>query len=158
MTPRSIGPKQGDLCSLGERLAGIYSRKQWNRQWRLFQLARQWPSIVGADYARLTTPAFFRQQTLWIYVQDSSWMHHLQFVKLDLLARINLAMDDQPVADIRWQLQPQESAPSASRPTIPPTVDVAEAQSFLRIAEGIANPECRTALQRLWRTFAAARE
>mgnify|MGYP001767612331 CR=1 FL=1 len=91
-------------------------------------------------------PAFFRQDTLWIYVQDSAWMHHLQFIKLDLLERINQALGNQPVSDLRWQLQPQ--LPSLPERQLPPAhaVDSERAQAFAQMTASIANQECREAL------------
>ena len=149
------GYQHKELAPLGDLLAGVFARQQWKNQWRLFLLVRAWPSIVGTEVGRLTAPAFFREQTLWIYVQDSAWMHHLQFIKLDLLARINHVLNDQPIADIRWQLQPhQPPTVERDRPQ-PRAIDDIQDQGFQRMTEGISNQQCREALQRLWRSFAA---
>jgi hypothetical protein len=158
MKETQTGYKKGDLAALGTVFSGVYATKQWAAQWRLFRLLQDWPAIVGAEVARLTTPAFFRRETLWIYVQDSAWMHHLQYVKPDLLARINRHLAEQPVTDIRWQLQPQLPPQPERRHPTPQTVDGEQEQSFCRMTETITNRECREALQRLWRTFAADAE
>jgi hypothetical protein len=156
MGPERTRQRQGDLSSLGDLLGGVYAHQQWKNQWRLFLLVRAWPTIVGTEVARLTAPAFFRDNTLWIYVQDSAWMHHLQFVKLDLLARINHAITGQPVIDLRWQLQPHQPPPPEQPPSHQPrSIDAKEEQSFQQMSTAVHNPECREALQRLWRGFAA---
>lgn len=154
MKEKRTGYEQGELTALDHVLAEVYTSRQWTTHWRLYGLLRDWPAIVGAEVARLTTPAFFRRETLWIYVQDSSWMHHLQYVKPDLLARINRHMGEQPIADLRWQLQPPPS-PRTERPLMQPQeIDPEQEQHFRTMTETIANRECREALQRLWRTFA----
>lgn len=155
---KRTGYEKGDLIALEAVFSEVYSAKKWTNQWRLFRLVRDWPSIVGVEVARLTTPAFFRQETLWIHVQDSAWMHHLQFIKIDLLARINRNQTEQPITDLRWQLQALPPPPAERRLPRPHAVDGQEEQSFCRMTETIANRECREALQRLWRTFAAHAE
>lgn len=151
---KGSGSHAPDLHSLRDILSTVYSAQEWTTPWRLFRLLRDWPAIVGTEVARLTTPAFFRRETLWIYVQDSAWMHHLQYVKPDLLGRINRHLGEQPIADLRWQLQPLPP-PQAERPLAQPQeVDPEQEQSFHKMTETIANRESREALQRLWRTFA----
>lgn len=154
MRKRTAG-KTGGPVILGDSMARLYASQKWQQHWRLFRLSRDWPGIVGEQVARLTSPAQFRHDVLWVYVQDSSWMHHFQFVKQDLLARVNLALGTHPVADIRWMLQPAEP-PAPERPAeevraVPPEAE----QSFQEMTRGIANPECREALHHLWRNFAA---
>jgi len=158
MKATRTGYEKGDLTALGTVFSDVYATKQWATQWRLFRLLQDWPAIVGLEVGRLTSPAFFRRETLWIYVRDSAWMHHLQYVKPDLLARINRHLTEQPIADIRWQLEPQ--APPRPEPSLPEPhrVDKEQEQSFCRLTETIANQECREALQRLWRTLAAPDE
>jgi hypothetical protein len=147
--------KKGEPTPVADLLTNVYAKQQWKKQWRLFHLVREWPTIVGREVGRLTMPAFFRQETLWIYVQDSAWMHHLQFIKLDLLKRINQALDDQPISDIRWQLQPElPSVPEHLAPA-PHAVDPKNERSFQQMTQCITNQECREALQRLWHHFAA---
>jgi len=147
--------KKNELSFLGDSLSAIYSTKKWKNQWRLFRLAQDWPAIVGTEVARLTAPAFFRQDVLWIFVQDSAYMQHMQFIKLDLMARVNRIMIEQPAIDIRWMLQP-EILPVPERHTPEPhPVDPEQERSFRGMTESVANQECRKALQRLWRTFAS---
>ncbi len=149
---------KNELSFLGDSLSTIYAAKKWKHQWRLFRLVQDWPSIIGTEVARLTTPAFFRQDVLWIFVQDSAWMQHMQFIKLDLMARVNKILTEQPVTDIRWLLQP-EIPPAPERHTPKPhPVDPDHERLFQGMTEGIANPECRQALQRLWQTFASHTE
>lgn len=82
-------------------------------------------------------------------------MQHMQFIKLDLLARVNKITIEQPVIDIRWMLQP-EILPVPERHTPEPhPVDPEQERSFHGMTESVANQECRKALQRLWRTFAS---
>ncbi|MBM9538134.1 DUF721 domain-containing protein [Desulfobulbus alkaliphilus] len=147
--------RAGGPFIVGDSLAGLYASQQWQQHWRLFRLARDWPGIVGEQVARLTAPALFRHNVLWVHVQDSSSMHHLQFVKLDLLARVNQVLGDRPASDIRWMLQPA-SPPEPEFPNeeLRPVSPEAE-QYFAEMTCGIADQECRQALYRLWRNYSA---
>jgi hypothetical protein len=147
---------RGDLLPMLAIFPQVYALKQWTGPWRLFGLVQDWPAIVGAEVARLTTPAFFRRDVLWIYVQDSAWMHHLQFVKADLITRINQHLQDRPISDLRWQLQPAQPVPpqSVASPSCL-VIDRDREQDFQQLSASITNPECREALRHLWRCFAA---
>lgn len=155
MNDNRTDDKKGEPAPIADLLSDVYSKQQWKKQWRLFSLVRTWPAIVGREVGRLTMPAFFRQDTLWIYVQDSSWMHHLQFIKLELLTSINRSLEEQPITDIRWQLQPQLPSLPEYRVSAPHAVDAENEHSFQQMTQCIDNQECREALQRLWHRFAA---
>jgi hypothetical protein len=146
---------KNELSFLGDSLSAIYATKKWKHQWRLFRLVEDWPTIIGTEVARLTAPAFFRQDVLWIFVQDSAWMQHMQFIKLDLMARVNQVMTEQPVTDIRWLLQPEIPLVPERHTPAPHPVDPEQKRLFQGMTEGIDNQECRQALQRLWQTFAS---
>jgi len=142
-----------DLSPLGDAMSAVYSSKNWKIQWRLFRLAQDWPEIVGAEIGRLTSPAFFRQDVLWIFVQDSAWMHHMQFIKLDLLKRLNKVLVEQPATDIRWMLPPLLPTRPKRERIEPPPVSPEKEQTFRAMTEGVANQECREALHRLWQAL-----
>lgn len=158
MSDDRSGYEHGNPTPMPKVLSGLYTKRQWQQQWRLFALVRDWPAIVGREVGRLTMPAFFRRETLWIYVQDSAWMHHLQFIKLDLLSRINQTLGDQPVIDLRWQLQPQLPTLPERHPLPPHPVDDDAERAFTQMTASIGNQECREALQRLWHCFASHRD
>ncbi len=150
--------KNSDLSSLGSSLSAIYSSKKWKSQWLLFRLGQDWPTIVGAEISRLTSPAFFRQDVLWIFVQDSAWMHHMQFIKTDLLTRVNEGQTEKLVTDIRWLLQPETLRVPEPRQLEPHPVYPEQERLFRGMAESVANQECRAALHRLWQIFASHSE
>lgn len=142
-----------NFIPLGEALASMYATQQWTRQWRLLHLLQAWPEIVGNQVAALTTPAFFRREVLWIHVQDSAWMHHLHYVKLDLLERINAHLGEHPASDLRWLQQPFPAETALSARPAPRPIDPARERLFVEMSSAIPNLESRQALFRLWRTL-----
>jgi len=155
MKKTRTGYEQSELTAMEAALPEVFAGKQWGMQWRLFRLSREWPGVVGDKVAQLTFPAFFRQGTLWVFVQDSAWMHHLQYVKADLLARINRHLEEQAVTDIRWRLDAHPLPQPGPPPHLPREIAPEQERSFGLMTEAIDNQECRDALRRLWRTFAA---
>ena len=139
---------------MDQALPEAFAAKQWGAQWRLFRLVRKWPKVVGAEVAQLTYPAFFRQETLCIFVQNSASMHHLQYVKVEMIACINQHLEGQPITDIRWQLHVPAPPPPVPPPPSLRKIDPQREQSFCQMTEAIANQECREALQRMWCAFA----
>jgi hypothetical protein len=146
--------RRDGLLPMGTVLPTVFARKEWAGQWRLFQLVRDWPDIVGPRVAELTAPAWFRHDVLWIHVQDSAAMQHLQYLKIDLLARVNKALIDEPASDLRWALQPvlpPRPEPNAPEPA---KVDPVRERAFRDLTASISDPVSREALVRLWRALA----
>lgn len=67
-----------------------------------------WDSAVGAAVAENTRPAAFRGRLLLVHVTSSVWLHQLQFMKQDLVAKINAACQKQLVEDITFKIGPLE--------------------------------------------------
>ena len=143
-----------DFAQMKDTFAKVYALHQWGNQQHLLQLMRDWPQIAGQQVSQLTRPAFFRKDVLWIYVQDSAWMQHMQYVKPDLLQRVNAALTGTVVADLRWQLQPADDREQPARTRRPPQpVDAEQRQLFRSMTASIGDAACKAALQRLWQAF-----
>ena len=82
-------------------------------------------------------------------------MQHMQFIKLDLMERVNRTLAEQPISDLRWLLQPEIPQKPAHYQPEPHPIDPRLERSFHQMTESVANQECRESLQRLWQTFAA---
>ncbi|MBI2026589.1 MAG: DUF721 domain-containing protein [Deltaproteobacteria bacterium] len=53
------------------------------------QIQMQWENIVGDGLARQTFPQKFEKGQLTCLVQNSPLLHQLQFMKIDILKKIN---------------------------------------------------------------------
>ncbi len=67
-----------------------------------------WDRAVGADIARNTQPAAFKGQLLLVHVSSSVWLHRLQFMKADLIDRINTACGCPLVSRMTFKIGPLE--------------------------------------------------
>ncbi|WP_028585985.1 DUF721 domain-containing protein [Desulfogranum mediterraneum] len=148
------------MQSLADDLKHIYEDNSWQRQWALFTLVKRWQAIAGEPLWQVTYPAFFRGEVLWIFVANSAWMQHLQYGKVELLAKIAELLPEVVVNDIRLQLYPPDLPDLSPPPQEPPVlqeVEPGKEEAFKQLIAGVADEECRRSLHKLWRLFAQHR-
>lgn len=63
-----------------------------------------WPDAVGPEIAENARPAAVKGSLLLVHVSSSTWGHHLQFLKSDLIARLNAALGHPAVQDIKFKV------------------------------------------------------
>ena len=51
-----------------------------------------WDSIVGEVISKNAKPAAFKGRILLVYVTSSTWVHQLQFLKEEMIAKLNEAL------------------------------------------------------------------
>jgi len=140
-----------------KQLHQIFKSKDWHRQWELFQLVKNWERLLGDPLGKVTYPAFFRQDVLWMFVDNSAWMQQVQFVKLDILASIRRALPEGKIDDIRFMLQPENARVPKKpvRPVLP--INQEAEQQFKNMIASVENDETREALHNMWRAFSSSR-
>jgi len=65
-----------------------------------------WNSAVGDVIAENTRPAAFKGRLLLVHVVSSTWMHQLQFLKTDIIAKINDALGKDMIGEIKFKIGP----------------------------------------------------
>ena len=81
-------------------------------RWKIWY---SWADYVGATMANCCLPVGFEKGTLYVWVKNSTWMHHLLFLKDSLQEQVNTRLGSSYVKRIRLTLDRQE-APNASDP------------------------------------------
>lgn len=140
---------------LSSSLKGLFTRKSWSTLWQTYTLVRNWPEIAGKNIAKKSEPAYIQKNILWVYVQSSVLMQHMQPQKLTLLEKINNLLPDAGIQDIRWAMQPaspvRETTVVAREAVHRP--DQEEQDAFNAMTSTVEDEKCRKALQKLWQTF-----
>ncbi len=136
-------------------LQALYSSKKWQGQWELFLLVREWPQIVGDPLGKVTRPAYFRHDVLWVFVENSAWMQHVQLLKPSILEQVNQALPQRQIADLRWLLQSVVAqSPELTDPVrVPEELDPRRQTQIKEMTSTVDDTECRDALYRLWEFF-----
>ena len=78
-------------CEPGENLAQV---------WDL------WDGVVGETIALNARPEAFKGKILLVHVTSSAWMHQLQFLKDNIIEKINDALGETGVEEMKFKIGP----------------------------------------------------
>jgi hypothetical protein len=161
-----------DYQSIGDIVPKTFANHGMQRdfyQWKVFSI---WNATIGKPIAQFAQPTKLFRGTLTVAVKNSTWMQELQFMKQEMIDRLNREIsklqspkDEQipleltPIKDLRFFLatkirawvdenqgDSQEKRLEDPFPTAPPEV-IARAQE---LTQDIKDEELRTLFQRLY--------
>jgi predicted nucleic acid-binding Zn ribbon protein len=69
-----------------------------------YRLWQQWEDVVGAAIAQNTRPEAIKGKLLLVNVSSAPWMQQLQFLKPELIQKLNQTLGKELVEDIRFQI------------------------------------------------------
>jgi predicted nucleic acid-binding Zn ribbon protein len=96
--------KTGGAAHIGGVLTELLKAFRPEAEQGMLRLWRVWDRVVGADIARNARPAAFKGSILLVHVTSSTWLHHLQYLKSDLVARLNDDLGQAVVSDINFKV------------------------------------------------------
>jgi predicted nucleic acid-binding Zn ribbon protein len=85
-------------------LSELVARLRPEAEAGMLDVWKEWDRVVGPETARNARPAAFKGSILLVHVSSPVWIHHLQFLKSDLVSRLNAALGRQRVADIKFKV------------------------------------------------------
>ncbi|MGE5255036.1 MAG: DUF721 domain-containing protein [Hyphomicrobiales bacterium] len=85
-------------------LTGLLKQFRPEAEQGMLRIWGVWDRVVGADIARNARPAGFQGSILLVHVTSSTWLHHLQYLKKDLLERLNSDLGQTVVGDIKFKI------------------------------------------------------
>jgi len=65
-----------------------------------------WDSSVGDVVSKNAKPAAFKGRTLLVYVTSSTWIHQLQFLKEEIIAKLNKSLGKTLIDDLKFKIGP----------------------------------------------------
>ncbi len=71
------------------------------KQYRIWDV---WNSVVGEAIARQAQPQQIRAMVLWVTVSSSTWMQQLEFMKRQIVERINERIGETVISNIRFRI------------------------------------------------------
>ena len=72
----------------------------------LLRVDHIWDSIVGEVISKNAKPAAFKGRILLVYVTSSTWVHQLQFLKAEMIAKLNGALGKSLIDDLKFKIGP----------------------------------------------------
>ncbi|OSM06828.1 hypothetical protein MAIT1_00301 [Magnetofaba australis IT-1] len=139
------------MGSLVERIAAPLLERPTARAHILW---RHWHRAITPHIARHTEPVRLSDGVLTVRVDSPSWLQELTFLKPDIIARLNDAMPDARVRDIRFTQGTLKRRQLAGRETpfkqpLPPAT-AAEREAVEQIVAKLPAGRLRTVLSRLF--------
>jgi predicted nucleic acid-binding Zn ribbon protein len=71
-----------------------------------YRLWQQWKDIVGPEIAENTRPEAIKGKLLLVNVSGAPWIQELQFLKPELIEKLNETLGKEVVGDIRFKIGP----------------------------------------------------
>ena len=69
-----------------------------------YQIWDVWDSVVGKPIAQQAQPQQIRNMILWITVSSSTWMQQLEFMRQQIIDRLNERIGEKVIKDIRFRI------------------------------------------------------
>jgi predicted nucleic acid-binding Zn ribbon protein len=91
---------------LGNIINTVLANRMQKKDAGLLQVWQHWDAAVGDVIADNARPAAFKGNLLLVHVNSSPWMHQLQFLKKEIIEKVNNALGDDLVADIKFKIGP----------------------------------------------------
>ncbi|MFY9943423.1 MAG: DUF721 domain-containing protein [Desulfobacterales bacterium] len=97
-------PKKRDFDHLGKLLDQVLGACRKNPDLALYRVWDIWDATLGAGVSQNARPTAFKGRLLLVSVSSSTWLHQLRFQKAEMIARLNAALGDARVADIKFKI------------------------------------------------------
>ena len=98
--------KQSDFVQIGNVIDGVLKNFRSEPDYALTKIWRLWDEAAGETIASNARPAAFKGKLLIVHVVSATWIHQLQFLKNDLMAKLNDALGKPLVEEIKFKIGP----------------------------------------------------
>ena len=107
MTP--IRKKMSRPAPLGTVLQQAMEASRIDIDLDAYRLWQQWEDVVGPTIAQNTRPEAIKGKLLLVNVSSAPWMQQLQFLKPELIEKLNETLGKEVVGDIRFKIGPLDA-------------------------------------------------
>jgi hypothetical protein len=137
---------------LGEILPEALKKKALHLPMKDRSLIDAWNRAVGPQIGAKAQPDRLRDDVLYVRVANSVWMHELQFMKQDIISKLNGILGGTTVAQIRFFIGEVEAPPvkHAGPDVLLDARDLkAEENDYIReTLAGVTDPDLKEILQK----------
>jgi predicted nucleic acid-binding Zn ribbon protein len=90
-------------AAIGDILSGVFAGTPAEMRLREGRIWLVWDQAVGAKIASHAQPATFRDGTLTLNVDSAPWMQQLNFLKREMIAKVNAELGQEMVRDLYFK-------------------------------------------------------
>ena len=98
--------KQPGFVHIGSVIDGVLKNYRSKPDFELTEIWRLWDEAVGEAIAQNARPAAFKGKLLIVHVISSTCIHQLNFLKNDLMDKINAALGKPLIGEIKFKIGP----------------------------------------------------
>ena len=98
--------KSKQSAHIGSVLDGVLKTLRPEADGGLVQVWQLWDDVVGKAIAENARPAAFKGKLLLVHVSSSPWVHQLQFLKKEIIQKLNVALGRDLIEDIKFKIGP----------------------------------------------------
>jgi predicted nucleic acid-binding Zn ribbon protein len=91
---------------IGNILTDVLKTYRRESDAELIQVWQVWDDIVGDVIAQNARPAAFKGKILLVHVSSSTWVHQLQFLKQEMIAKLNNTFGKELIGDLKFKIGP----------------------------------------------------
>lgn len=111
-----------------------------------------WDEAVGSKIAKHVQPVAFREGTLTLHVDSAPWLQQLTYLKKDLIAKVNEALDEELVKELQMKAAKVRSTAAKPQEPVKRRKLTEDEQTWIKEqAEAVDDPELRAVFERLIR-------
>lgn len=117
------------------------------------RLVDLWRRAVGDQIASRTIPETLKRGSLHVLVSSPAWLHQLQYLKEDILLKLNELSGNEPIRRLFFSIGefPETSAPCVEKKISPFSVETLKERDRRMMEESLAaigDPDLRETVQR----------
>ena len=98
--------KPSEFVQIGNILEGVLKNFRSEPNYVLPKIWRLWNEVAGETIASNARPAALKGKLLIVHVTSATWIHQLQFLKNDLMAKLNETLGQAQVEEIKFKIGP----------------------------------------------------
>ena len=98
--------KQAGFVHIGSLVNDVLKSYRRESDSDLIQVWQIWEGAVGDIIAQNAKPAAFKGSILLVHVTSSAWIHQLQFLKKDMIDKLNGALGKPLIDDLKFKIGP----------------------------------------------------
>jgi len=91
---------------IGRVLESILEQCRSSSGGGILHLAHVWEKVVGPPISDNAKPYAVKGSLLLVHVSSSVWLHQLQFLRAELLEKLNHGLKNERIAEIKFKIGP----------------------------------------------------
>jgi predicted nucleic acid-binding Zn ribbon protein len=97
---------KSDFSPIGSVISNLLGSYRHESDEDLVRIWHLWNEAVGEVIARNARPGAFKGKLLLVNVSSSTWAHQLQFLKIEIIKKVNDALGKELVEEIKFKIGP----------------------------------------------------